>query len=142
MAGFAYLLWLRVNEPRKISTYYFVAYVILAAVGAYAFISPPGTIAGAIGDTAMALLSALLVVGGVIGLIAVLPGKYWLERLGVMSISLASVIYLFIILTLHTTTPGNRLLQAGYVAFVLLLQGVRWERVKERPFRPAGPDRL
>lgn len=129
--------WQRVNEPRVISVLYFLQYVVMAGVGVYALLEPPTSVEGRIGGTAMTLLATLLTVGGLIGSIAALPGKYWLERLAVGAVALSSVIYLGIVVWLHVSTGGNRTLQAAFVATVLFHQGVRWVRIKDRPYRPA-----
>ncbi|GMA31616.1 hypothetical protein [Litorihabitans aurantiacus] len=136
MAALVVRLWRRVHEPRAISVLYLVQYLTLTAAGGYALWRPPSSIEGAYGAGAMLTLAALLVVGGLIGAIAVLPGKYELERLAVIGVALASLIYVIVIVGLHATSSGNRLLQAGFVAVVLLHQGVRWVRIKDRPFRP------
>lgn len=130
-------VWRRVHEPRFVSFAYFVQYLILAAVGAYAVKSPPTSISGEIGERAMVALAMLLTAGGVIGAVAVLPGKYWLERFAVAATAAAGVIYVVIVLALHQMSEGNRLLQAGIIACFLIHQGVRWYRIKDRPFRPA-----
>lgn len=138
VVGLVRALWLRVNEPRIISVLYFAQYLVLTGVGVYALVSPPTSIEGRIGTTAMISLAALLVVGGIIGAVAALPGKYWLERLAVVAVALSSVIYLAVILALQVVaSTGNRLLQAGFVLAVLLHQGVRWVRIKDRPYRPS-----
>lgn len=131
-------LWLRVNEPRSVSVIYFLMYAIGVPAGLYATINPPNSLEGQIGSTAMTALTVLLTFGCALGAIAALPGIYWLERSAVTSIALAAVIYLVIVATLHVSQPGNRLLQAWFVAFVLGMQAVRWVRVRERPYRPAA----
>jgi len=132
------VLWAKVHEPRVISVVYFVMYTAGAGAGVYATIAPPSSIEGQIGSTAMTALTVLLAFGCTLGAIAALPGIYWLERSAVTSIALAAAIYLAILGTLHTQQPGNRLLQAWFVLFVLGMQAVRWARVRERPYRPAS----
>jgi hypothetical protein len=129
-------LWAKVREPRVISVVYFVMYTAGAGAGVYATITPPSSIEGQIGSTAMTALTVLLAFGCMLGAIAALPGIYWLERSAVTSIALAAAIYLAILGTLHAQQPGNRMLQAWFVLFVLGMQLVRWVRVRERPYRP------
>lgn len=131
--------WRRVREPRVIALCYFVAYLLLAGGGASALTNPPTSIEGAVGDTAMTTLALLLAGGGALGVVAVLPGWYWLERLAVIAVALASGIYAAVITTLHVTQPGNRLLQLSLVIFVGILQAVRWHRIRERPYDPDRP---
>jgi hypothetical protein len=131
--------WAKVHEPRVISIAYFVMYTAGACAGVYATITPPTSIEGQIGSTAMTALTVLLAFGCTLGAIAALPGIYWLERSAVTSIALAAAIYLAILATLQAQQPGNRMLQAWFVLFVLGMQAVRWVRVRERPYRPAAP---
>ncbi|RLV54839.1 hypothetical protein D9V41_14715 [Aeromicrobium phragmitis] len=128
--------WHRINEPRTISVLYFVSYLVLTAGGVTALVIPPTSLEGEIGATAMTMLASLLVFGGSIGSVSALPGIYWLERFAVGAIASSATIYLLIIVTLHFTSTGNRLLQAAFVCSVLLHQGVRWMRIRERPYRP------
>ncbi|MFJ2518643.1 hypothetical protein ACIOWF_06695 [Cellulosimicrobium cellulans] len=129
-------LWAKVHEPRVISAAYFVMYAAGIGAGVYATINPPTSIEGQIGSTAMTALTVLVTFGCILGTIAALPGIYWLERSAVTSIALAAGIYLFILATLQLQQPGNRMLQAWFVFFVLGMQLVRWVRVRERPYRP------
>lgn len=132
-------LWHRVHRPRVIAVAYFAAYLILAGVGIYALIRPPTSIEGTIGAFSMVVLATLCAFGGIVGAVAVLPGRYWLERLAVIAIAVATVIYAAIILSLQITAPGNRLLQFGFIGYAGLMQLVRWHRIKERPYDPERP---
>lgn len=129
--------WQRIHEPRVIAVLYFAAYAGLLLAGTYALINPPSSVEGEVGTFAMYLLAGLLTFGASVGVAAVLPGIYWLERTAVLSIALASGLYLLIVITLHIQGTGNRLLQAGFIGFVLLMQGVRWERIRIRPYEPS-----
>lgn len=132
-------LWLKIREPRTVSIAMFLAYVTMLFAGITVLFDPPGTLQGLIGSVSMTSLAILLVLGGGIGSIAALPGIYWLEMHAVLSIGLASAIYLFIVLTLHFTTGGNRLLQASFVVAVMLGLFARWVRLRERPYSPNRP---
>lgn len=135
----AYRLWAKITEPRVIAVLLFCQYVVFAVAGLYALIEPPTSIKGQIGTNAMAALAGLLVFGGALGAVAALPGIWWLERSAVLSVGWAAVLYLGIVLGLHVGGDGNRLLQAAFVTSVLLHQGVRWFRIRERSYRPEVP---
>lgn len=130
-------VWFKIREPRVISVLYFFIYFVLFLGGTAALNDPPSTIAGEVGMVAMNLLSTILAFGGALGMVAALPGIWWLERIAVLSVSLSAAIYGYIILSLHVSTPGNRLLQISFIAVTLLMQGVRWHRIKERPYDPS-----
>ena len=129
-------IWHRVHEPKAVSVLIFFQYGVLTIGGVYATISPPNSIEGQIGPPLMTLLTILSTFGGVVGLIASLPGIWWLERTAVSSVSLAAGLYLWIILSLHFSQTGNRLLQACFIIAFLTQQAVRWVRIRERPYRP------
>lgn len=132
-------LWLRVREPRVVSLLYFLIYAALAFGGVAALVDPPSTIQGQIGIVSMYMLAGLLTFGSIVGLVAVLPGIWWLERTAVLAIGSAAGIYGFIILGLQFAESGNRLLQLSFVVTVLLMQAVRWHRIHERPYDPTIP---
>lgn len=127
-------VWSRVQEPRLVSLFRFVMYLLLLFGGSAAVIMPPTSLKGQIGERAMLGLAVLLLIGGVLGGIAALPGAWWLERIGLLSVTFGLTIYLYIILTLHITESGNRLLQFSIVASLIVSQAIRWVRIKDRPY--------
>ena len=132
-------LWRRVHEPRFVTAIMFVWYVIAAAVATYSFFNPPSSLEGQFGSTAMKALLGLLAGGSIIGLIAVLPGWHFMERLAVVANFIAGGLYLSIVLGLHFQMPaGNRLLQALMILGIMMHSCViRWYRIKDRPYRAA-----
>lgn len=130
-------LWFKIKEPRVISVLYFFIYLVMLVGGISSFIDPPATILGEMGDVTMYSLGSLLTAGGAIGSFASLPGIWWLERIAVASIGAAASLYAVIVLTLHLTQPGNRILQLSFVLSIIIMQLVRWHRIHERPYDPA-----
>lgn len=129
-------LWLRVHQPRVIAVTYAALYTVLAWGGVVALIDPPSTIKGTLGDAAMTVLSALLVLGGVTGAPSALIGSWWLERIAVMSVAFSAGLYGAVIFVRQITETGNRQLQLAFVLTVLLMQLVRWHRIRQRPYDP------
>ena len=129
-------LWRKVREPRVISVTYFVIYGVLFAAAVSALLDPPRSVEGHIGAVAMTMLAAMLAFGGAIGAPSALFGIWWLERTAVFAIAMSALIYGGIVTTLHVTGTGNRLLQLGFVVTVLLMQIVRWHRIRQRPYDP------
>lgn len=130
-------LWARIQEPKVISVLYFLIYIVMSIGGVSALIDPPSSIAGEAGELTMLILALLLTLGGVIGSVSVLPGIWWLERIAVLSIGAGSLLYAVLVLALHVTQPGNRIMQLAFVFSIVLLQLVRWHRIHERPYDPA-----
>lgn len=129
-------LWSRVHHPRVIAVTYAALYTVLAWGGVMALIDPPSTIEGTLGTAAMTILSALLVLGGVTGAPSALIGAWWLERIAVMSVAFSAGLYGMVIVVKHVTEPGNRQLQLAFVLTVLLMQLIRWHRIRIRPYDP------
>ena len=129
-------LWRKVREPRVISVTYFVIYGVLFAAAVSALLDPPRSVEGHIGAVAMTLLASMLAFGGLVGAPSALVGIWWLERTAVFAIAMSALIYGGIVAALHVTGTGNRLLQLGFVLAVLLMQIVRWHRIRQRPYDP------
>lgn len=129
-------LWSKIHEPRVVSVAYFLTYFSLFTGGVSSLVYPQQTIIGELGFAAMYALSAMLTFGGALGMVAALPGIWWLERIAVLSISMATTIYAVVVLILHINSEGNRLLQLSFIVVVGLLQLVRWVRIRERPYDP------
>lgn len=130
-------LWGKIQEPKVITVVYFIMYVLLTVGGVAALVDPPTSIQGEVGQASMILLAGLLAFGGGVGAFAVLPGVWWLERTAVLSIGLSLVLYGFIVIALHFTSSGNRVLQFTVIGALGLLQIVRWHRIRVRPYDPA-----
>lgn len=131
--------WLRVHQPRVIAVTYAVLYSVLAWGGIMALIDPPSTIKGSLGEAAMVILAALLVLGGVTGAPSALIGAWWLERIAVMSVAFSAGLYGAVIFVRQLTESGNRQLQLAFVLTVLLMQLIRWHRIRLRPYDPSRP---
>lgn len=129
--------WLKVHQPRVISVLYFAIYAVAAAGGVTALTSPPRSIEGVVGEVAMTTLALLLILGGTLGAPSALLGAWWLERLAVVSIAFSVGIYGLIVTILEIQESGNRKLQLSIILIVLLMQGVRWHRIRHRPYDPS-----
>lgn len=136
MTNTLYRIWLKVREPRVISVTYFLIYTVLFTAAVSALLDPPKSVEGHIGAVAMTMLAAMLAFGGLVGAPSALVGIWWLERTAVFAIAMSALIYGSIVATLHISGTGNRLLQLGFVVTVLLMQIVRWHRIRQRPYDP------
>ena len=130
-------LWLRIHEPRAVAVVHFWAYIGLLAGGIAGLISPPSSIAGQAGEVTMWLVAIMLVVGGALGAVAVLPGWWWLERYGTLLLITGISSYGALVGVLHFTQPGNRLLQMSIITALIGHIIIRMIRIWERPFDPA-----
>lgn len=129
--------WLRVHQPRVISALYCAIYLALTYAGISAFISPPRSVEGVIGQVAITILALLLVLGGSLGAPSALRGVWWLERVAVVAVAFSAFIYGSIVLALEIqASTGNRQLQLMFILVTLLMQAVRWQSIRKRPYDP------
>jgi hypothetical protein len=80
LAEAAHRMWLRVQEPRALSVIYFFAYIAIGVLGLAVVTDPPRTVQTSLGHTLLIAWGAMLLIGGGLGTVSVLPGIWWLER--------------------------------------------------------------
>lgn len=129
-------LWARIQEPKVITIYQFVIYTVVALTGLAAWFFPPTSIEGAIGPLLTQMFAAFLVTGGTLGAVAVLPGIWWLERAAVLACATGALIYGGVVLSLHVTQSGSRLVQLGVIIWALLSITQRWHRIRRYAYDP------
>ncbi|WGH91457.1 hypothetical protein QDX23_03560 [Auritidibacter ignavus] len=129
-------IWGKISEPRVINFATWIGYWHALIPGVYSIFQPPSSIQGAIGDYAMLVIAILVTIGGAIGLLTCLNGAWWLERWAVVSLIAGAFMYYLIVITLHVSSPGNRLLQAGIIGCAICLLICRLLRVSTRQQDP------
>lgn len=119
--------WLRLPEPRELSSVYTIIYSIAMITGVVTLLFPPRSLAAEVGETAMSSVGALLIAGAIIGMVGGAVEHSKLERIGLSLQAWALLIYAVIVTILHFTSPGSRLTQLGVIALALLgSYVVRW----------------
>lgn len=141
MKRFLLRAWRRVHEPRTVAIAQMLIYVAFAYGATTALLDPPRTVEGAVGESSMMTLAAMLLFGGLLGAPTALVGAWRWERVAMLSTGLATVLYGLIVLSLAITESGNRQLQLMMVVAVFLQHIIRWRRIRERPFDPDRPPR-
>ncbi len=129
-------LWERIKEPRAVHVAQCTIYVVTLLVGIAALLFPPRSIEGAVGEGLATLWAAFLILGGGLGMFAVLPGIWWLERVAVLAGGTGAAMYGSIVFTLHLTESGNRLPQSGMILIVLLSFVKRWVSIRRHAYDP------
>lgn len=116
-AGLVMRAWHRIHEPRVSKVIYLVGYLIAIGIGTVTLWRPPTSIETPLGPTLTTIWAALILAGAIGSALAVLPGWWWLERLGIISIAGGALIYFGVVLTLHFQGPegSSRLTQAGVI---------------------------
>ncbi len=130
-------LWDRITEPRHLKVLYAVIYAIAAATGGIALVWPPQSVEGALGDVLAAVWAILLLAGGVLGLVTVLPGWWALERLGIALVLCGIGIFAVVLAGARTNEPGAWAALLGFTVlsactFVLRLISIRWYTFEPR----------
>ncbi|WZH36229.1 MAG: hypothetical protein PIR02_15895 [Microbacterium enclense] len=133
--------WSRIHEPRVSKVIYLVGYLIAVAIGVVTLWRPPTSIETPLGPTLTTLWGAAILVGAIAAAVAVLPGWWWLERLGIYSVAVGALIYFGVVLTLHAQGPAgsSRLTQAGMIlGFAWLISANRLWEIRGYTFEPRG----
>lgn len=133
--------WGRIHEPRVAKVFHLIGYLLAVGIGAVTLWRPPTSIETPLGPTLTTTWGALILTGAIAATVAVLPGWWWLERLGIYSIAAGALIYFAVVLTLHAQgSPGSsRLTQAGVIlAFAWMVSANRLWEIRGYTFEPRG----
>lgn len=129
-------VWLRIQEPRIVTILQFFIYLCAMASGYFALMNPPRSIEATAGPGLTFYWSILLLGGGVLGAITVLPGWWLFERAATIACFGAATIYGFNIFTLNSIESGNRLPQLFMILIAVLHFAARWFRIRRYSFDP------
>lgn len=124
-------LWGAIREPRVKKLLYGFLYLVAVLTGWATLWRPPQSIEGPLGPTLTTVWAVALTIGAVFSLLAVFPGWWWLERIGLLGIGSGALTYFAVVITLHLQGPpdSSRLTQAGFIFMVVI--GVCVIRVHE-----------
>ena len=131
--------WERVREPRVQRSVYVIVYLACASAGASVWHHPPTSIEGVIGVWLTYGWGTFLLVGGTAAAVAVLPGWWWLEKIGAVSLTTGGAIYATTVLALQLSSEGgNRLPQFLIIVAGALLLGLRAYEIRGLDYEPRG----
>lgn len=132
--------WDRVTRPRHVKVIYLVIYALSAGIGVVTLLNPPQTIAGEVGPALTNVWAGLFILGGLVGVVTVLPGWWWAERLlGIAPIMIGLAIYLSVVTVLHwqaLDTGGSRATQIGIILLAASPFILRFFFIKEYSYEP------
>lgn len=134
-------VWLSIHEPRVKKLLYSVSYAIAVTVGVVTLLRPPTSIETPLGPTLTTIWAALILAGAVGALLAVFPGWWWLERIGILLVCTGALIYLGVVITLHVQSgpESSRLTQAGVIlGFCWSFSAARLWEIRGYTFEPRG----
>lgn len=129
-------LWLRIQQPRIVSVFHFISYILIAISGLSAIMQAPRSLTDTAGSDLVMWWAWLLFIGGTLGALVVLPGVWWLERAAVLACIGSCLIYAVGIMFLQIQEPGNKVVQICMLFALALLFGNRWFRIRRYSYDP------
>lgn len=135
---FPLYLWDRLHKPPLVSAAATIGYVALAAGGVMSLIHPPSTIQSEVGPLVTAAWSCFALLGGLLGAASAPRGVWWLERVGLISVTTFLLIYGTTIVSLQATSSGSRWMQLGLLVWGAHAVLSRWDRTRGAALDPHG----
>lgn len=124
--------FLKIAEPRVVRVIQFFIYVLLATAGGYVLGNPPPQFQSVIGVYFVGIFGGFLFAGGALGALAVLPGVWWLERIGVLALWTGLAIFAVIAVSLRVSPVGFVISIALGLSLVLRWRDIRLYQVAPR----------
>lgn len=124
-------LFLKIAEPRVIRLMLFGVYVLSFWAGVAMLINLPSQFVRVLGDNLVFTFGVFIILGSFASALAVLPGIWWLERVGIILLMTSVFIYAIILSFLDASPVA--------VAFILglaLCFAVRWVEIKGAQLAP------
>lgn len=124
-------LFLKIAEPRVQRLVQFGIYVTLAVLGALFLVDPPRSYEGLLGNVLALVFGALVFGGGTIGALAVLPGRWWAERVAIIALWTGLAMYIIVAIGLNASAVG-----IGVALCLALALLSRWLEVRGSQIEP------
>ena len=131
----------RLHEPRSISAIYGGVYTIALLVGLYNFFDPPRTIMEAADNPILLYaIAGGISAGGILGMITVARGLYWVERFAAGLLGGGIGLYWIISAWLTLFSGGSRWMSLMTTTFAVTLILIRYYWINSRPYNPNRSD--
>lgn len=114
-----YRAYMLVAEPRLVRIIFFAIYILFLIAGSFVINQPPENFVEAITPRLVLMFGCFLLLGGVLSAVAVLPGLWWLERCGLISLGTGMLMYLIIVVTVKGS-PVSVCVSIAFVLFFIL----------------------
>lgn len=125
-------LFLKIAEPRVMRLLLFGFYTCLGLYGLGILTNPPKGFEGVLGEALVITFSIFMLGGGAMGLVAILPGIWFIERVGLICLTTAMLIYIVVVAALHLS-PVNYCIPSAFIfAFALRWMWIRWAQFAPR----------
>ena len=123
--------FLLIAEPRWVRAIQFVIYALMGAGGMWMLNAPPETFVQALTSPLVVMFALFVVVGSALGLVAVLPGIWWLERAGILALATGLLMYG----ALGVSLGSSVLVAVLTISFALTLVQ-RWTQIRGADLAP------
>lgn len=127
VASVLYRWFLLIAEPRVRRLLQFTVYICLG-IGGYLLVTiPPGKFQSILGFGLVLTFGIFVLVGAILGAVAVLPGIWWLERAGIVALTVGLFIFMVLVVAL-----GASAISFIFGAVLALMFVIRYMEI--RPF--------
>lgn len=108
MPAAAKRLFLLIEEPRVSRLLQFAVYILLVVVGLSIVTLPPAKFADLLGGGLTLVFGVALTLGGLLAAVGVLwlPGAQWIERAGIIALTIGWAIFLVLVIFLGGSVAG------------------------------------
>jgi len=98
--------YMKIAEPRIIRLMQFGIYLCMFFAGSKLMIQPPSQFQSVLGLVLSYMFASFIFLGALFGAIAVLPGIWWLERVGLIALTTGMGIYVIVVVSLGSSALG------------------------------------
>ena len=127
----SYRLFMKIAEPRVVRLLHFGIYVCMLTAGFGVLSYPPRSFDSLVGTTLVYIFGAFVFLGGLLGAVSVLPGVWWLERVGILALITGMLMYIAMIIELGSSPIGFVIPIAFSFTFAL-----RWLEIRRYQLAP------
>lgn len=126
---------MQLHEPRIVSAVYGAAYTLSAIVGLITIFYPPLTFEGLVGQAIMSYIGAAIAAGGILGMVTIIKGCFWVERYAVGLITAGLGFHLLLTIIATIMSLGNRQLTIMALTFAIGFILMRSIWIFKSPYR-------
>lgn len=123
--------FLKIAEPRGIRLMQFAVYACLAFASIGIITDPPDKFQSVLGVTLVYVFGGFICIGSILGVISVLPGIWWLERVAIILMGTGIGMYLITISALNSSVVNLAVSTALLITFIQ-----RWTEIKGSALAP------
>lgn len=124
-------LFMKIAEPRVTRLLQFGIYICMMIAGYGVIVHPPTTFESLVGTNLVFIFGMFIALGSLMGAVAVLPGIWWLERVGIISLVTAMAMYSVFVISLGASLIGIAVPVAFALSFVQ-----RWQEIRKYQLAP------